>query len=79
MAIGAFDQEVFGVHGPMTVGRAVQPDLLHPVVCDRCGCRLTRDASGAWIHFSGGLGADALGHRVECVELPHELAHGMQA
>ncbi len=52
------------------------------VVCEACGCRLTRresvDDAGlsprSWHHFSGQPGRDARGCSVACVEAAHALS-----
>jgi hypothetical protein len=54
------------------------------LTCAACGCRLTareslRDGGeygpdAAWRHFEGLPGRDGRGHRVPCVDLPHEIS-----
>jgi hypothetical protein len=53
---------------------AVRDGQFTAVTCRACGCRLRPDGStiGAWRHFGAMGGRDAQGHRVECVDLPHD-------
>lgn len=53
---------------------AVRDGHLAAVTCASCGCRLRPEGStfGAWRHFGVLGGRDAQGHRVSCVDLPHD-------
>jgi hypothetical protein len=54
---------------------ATRRDLLGPVTCATCGCRLQsvgRGDASVWFHFGAIGGRDARGCRVECVELAHD-------
>ena len=55
---------------------AVRGGQLTAVTCEACGCRLRPEESiaGAWRHFGAKGGRDAQGHRIACIDLPHDAS-----